>query len=94
MIKCGRWAKPNPIPFDKKICNICQTLEDEFHFVPICSLYNKIRRKYIPMYFRCRPSMNKFVEIITSEYEHLLRQLSVYIHKAFLKRTKNIYVLQ
>jgi len=87
MIECGRWAKPNP--FDRRICNICQTLKDEFHFVLICSLYNEIRRKYIPMYFRCRPSMDKFVELITTEHELLLRQLSVYIHKAFLITTEN-----
>jgi len=94
MIECGRWAKPNPILFDQRICNICQTLEDEFHFVLICSLYNEIRRKYIPMYFRCRPSMDKFVELITTEDELLLRQLSVDIHKAFLIRTENIYMIQ
>jgi len=46
------------------------------------------------MYFRCRPSMNKFVELITTEDESLLRQLSVYIHKAFLIRTVNIYMMQ
>ena len=93
MIECGRWAKPNPKPFDQRTCNICQTL-DEFHFVLICSLYNEIRRKYIPMYFRCRPSMDKFVELITTEDEILLRQLSVYIHKAFLIRIENIYTIQ
>ena len=49
---------------------------------------------YPCIYFRCRPSINKSVELITTEDELLLRQLSVYIHKAFLKRTKNIYVLQ
>jgi len=94
MIECGRWAKPNPIPFDQRTCYICQTLEDEFHFVLTCSLYNEIRRKYIPMCFRCRPSMLKFVELITTEDEILLRQLCVYIHKAFLIRTENIYMIQ
>jgi len=93
-IECGRWAKPNPIPFDQRICNICQKLEDEFHFFLICSLYNEIRRKYFPMYFRCRPSMDKLVELITTEDELLLRQLSVYIHRAFLIRTESIYMIQ
>jgi len=41
MIECGRWAKPNPISFDQRTCNICQTLEDEFHFVLICSICNE-----------------------------------------------------
>jgi len=62
---------------------MCQTLEDEFHFVLICSLYNEIRRKHIPMYFRCRHSMDKYVALITIEDEPLLHQLSVYIFKAF-----------
>jgi len=38
-------------------------------------------RKYIPMYLSCGPNMDKFIEIITSKDERLLRQLSVYIHK-------------
>ena len=46
------------------------------------------------MYFRCRPSMDKCVELITTEDELLLRQLSVYIHKAFLIRTENINIMQ
>jgi len=47
----------------------------------MCSLCNEVRRKYID--FRCRQSMDKFIEIITSEDELLLRQFSVYIHKVF-----------
>jgi len=46
------------------------------------------------MYVRCRPSMDRFVELITTKDEILLRQLSVYIYKAFLIRTENIYIIQ
>jgi len=38
--------------------------------------------------------MDKFVELITTEDDLLLRQLSIYIHKAFLIRTENIYMIQ
>lgn len=47
MIKCGRWTKRGPIPLDQRKCNMCQTLEDDFHFVLICSLFYKTKRKYI-----------------------------------------------
>ena len=35
----GRWAKPNKIPYEHRKCKICDTLEDEFHFVFECALY-------------------------------------------------------
>ena len=32
-IETGRRAKPNKIPLEKRLCMICNVLEDEFHFV-------------------------------------------------------------
>jgi len=63
-----------------------------FHFVLICSQYNELRRKYIPMRLRCQPCMDAFIELITTEDEILLRKRSVYIYKPFLIRTENNYI--
>ena len=38
----GRWAKPNKILYDNRKCRVCDVLEDEFHFVIICSLYKDL----------------------------------------------------
>ena len=35
-------------------CQICNSddLEDEYHFVFSCPIYDELRRKYIPLYYR------------------------------------------
>jgi len=39
-IETGRWHRPNQTPVSERICHVCSTLEDEYHFDLICSLYN------------------------------------------------------
>ena len=31
-VEVGRWHKPNKIPYNERKCQLCNTLEDEFHF--------------------------------------------------------------
>jgi len=49
-IETGRWHKPKKILISEKICHVCTTLEDEYHFVLECSLYFNLRNKSIPSY--------------------------------------------
>ena len=91
-IESGRWSKPTPIPIDQRICNICHVLEDEFHFVLQCEAYIDIREMYIPLYYRRRPNMHKFVQLINTDNQTLLRKLSIFIYKAFMIRSTNLYV--
>ena len=82
-IETGRWTKPNCTPYNLRVCNQCNIIEDEFHFVCECELYNDLRSKYISNYYRVRHNMAKFVELITSDNEKILKRLSIFIHKAF-----------
>ena len=41
-IETGRWHRPHSIPREDRTCNICNKLEDEYHFIVECSLYTKI----------------------------------------------------
>lgn len=91
LIETGRWEKPNIIPRDQRLCRNCNVLEDEFHFVCECSLYNDLRCQYIPFYYRRRPSMYKFIEMLTSENAKLLKCLSTFISKAFEVRNLFYY---
>ena len=34
-------------PVNERLCNTCNCLEDEYHFVIECCLYNSLKRKYI-----------------------------------------------
>jgi len=63
----------------------------EYLYTIKCCIANNVHY-VLPMYFRCRPSMDKFIELI--KCKRLLRQLSVYIHKAFLIRTETVYMIQ
>ncbi len=48
-IEVGRHKTKNgqKIPPDKRICNICQTTEDEFHFVMTCKSYVVERKRML-----------------------------------------------
>ena len=41
--ECGRWARPNIIPVNERKCQNGNALEDEYHFVLECSLYNELK---------------------------------------------------
>ena len=82
-VEVGRWVKPNKIPYENRKCRICNVLEDEFHFLLECPLYDNLRKVYINKYYWRRPSMLKFVQLLSNEHGKTLKHLSVYIDKAF-----------
>ena len=90
-IEAGRWARPHK-PVNERLCNICNCLEDEYHFVIECSLYNSLRRKYIDQVYWRRPNMYKFINLITSDNNRTINNLAIYVHKAFKLRNNEFYV--
>lgn len=90
-IEAGRWSRPNRTPIDERKCSVCGILEDEYHFVIECRIYQDLRKKYIAPYFWMRPSMFKFVELINSTNSTCIRKLSNYIYQAFKCRTNLLY---
>ena len=69
----------------------CNTLEDEFHFILECPLYQDLRAEYIKRYYWVRPNMPKFIELLKSENKTTINKLSVYIFKSFQKRNEIFY---
>lgn len=61
-IEAGRWHRPHSIPLDERKCRVCNIIEDEFHFILECTLFQNIRKKYIKRYFWLRPNIPKFIE--------------------------------
>ena len=90
-IEAGRWARPNRIPINDRICRVCKVLEDEYHFVIECRLYEELRNKHIPKYYWLRPSMLKFVQLMKSDKVKLIRNVSQYILHAFKLRSEIMY---
>ena len=42
-------------------------VEDEYHFVLECNIYTDLRTQYIPNYYRCRPNIYNFVDLLNIE---------------------------
>ena len=40
-IEAVRWSKPNRKPRNERLCRLCNKLEDEFHLLFDCTLYNQ-----------------------------------------------------
>ena len=89
-IETGRWGRNRKELTDRK-CNLCNILEDEYHFVFECPAYIEIRNQYIPRYYRLRPSMLKCIELFSSKSKYNIRRLACYIYKAFEKRNTILY---
>jgi len=56
-------------------CLFCNLLEDEYHFVLECNLYNTLRKLYIPKYYRNCPNVLKMYELINARYSKVLKYL-------------------
>ena len=90
-IEAGGWVKPVRIPINDRKCLVCDKLEGEYHFVVECSLYDNIRKQYIPKKYWIRPNMVKFIELINSESNIVIRTLGMFIYHAFILRNNTLY---
>ena len=90
-IETGRWAKPNSIPIENRLCTSCMKFEDEFHFVLECTRYNDLRQTLIPNYYQRRPNMFKLIERFESDVKKIQRNLAIYTFKAFKVREQYIF---
>ena len=90
-IEAGRWNKPVRTPVNERICNVCQILEDEYHFVLECSLYDDLRKLYIKTYYWRHPNMYKFVQLMTTENKTILQRLGMFLEKAFKVRANELF---
>ena len=91
-MEVGRWAKPEKVPLERRICSTCNVLEDEHHFVIECSRYTELRRKYIKSYFYIRPNAHNFFELIQSTNANIVENLALFVYKAFKERNNYVFV--
>ena len=92
-IQTGRYAGQR-LERNKRVCLICNNndIEDEYHFVLVCSEYKDIRKKYIKRYFYNRPSVFKFVQLLQCQDKEVLFKIGKYIKEAFIFRNTVINI--
>ena len=89
-IETGRYSNP-PVPRSERLCPCCNAIdiEDSYHFLFLCSCYNEIRHNFfsfLPVYFRNRPSVFKFTELLKSQDKNIIKKTAVYVKHAIAKR--------
>ena len=57
-----------------------------------CPLTDDIRKKYISHYYFRRPSMFKFIELVSSKRKSHVKNLATFIFKAFIARNEYLYL--
>ena len=86
-IVTGRYSQ-NRIERSLRLCTLCNSshIEDEYHFITICSAYNQLREKYIRPYYYKRPSVYKFTLLMRSTNSTILKNLGKFVYEAFSLR--------
>lgn len=72
------------IPRENRKCTLCNTndIEDEYHFIIVCPLFNNLRNVYLPNYYTRSPSMFKFIQLLNTTSVKRLKNLATYIREA------------
>ena len=87
-IESGRWKRPKT-PSNMRFCSACAgKIEDEYHLLLECSLYNDIRSRLIPKYYWTRPSMFKAVNLINCKQKKVIQNVAKFVFLAFKRRTE------
>ena len=90
-IESGRFRA---IDREKRICKLCDqsVIEDEYHFLLICPVYNQLRNIYIKNYYSVHPNHHKFVALLSNTKKNILQNLSMFVYYAMKFRTE--YILE
>ena len=69
---------------NERYCLCCNSgdIEDEFHFICICSCFDNLRKQYLKKYYYQRPSMFKFLDLLNTQNKTTLFKITRYIKEA------------
>ena len=86
LIERGRWLK---IERKKRICDLCSTIEDEFHIFIECPRFMDERKKFIPTYLKESQNMYNFVKFLKTNDANQQKQLG-YLSYKLQKKYRNL----
>jgi hypothetical protein len=86
-IQTGRFGQ-NRLARHERLCLCCNSgdIEDEYHFICICKMFDNLRKRYLKRCFYARPSVFKFIELMKSSNKTILRNLCIFIKEALSVR--------
>ena len=90
LIEEGRFHNRD-IARNDRLCNKCniRAIVNEYHFGMVCPYYREIRTEILPRYFCVWPTQQKFISLLTSTQQSILRKLAKYVYIAFESRNNN-----
>ena len=80
-IQVGRYKN---IVRSQRICDSCNVLGDEYHFLFICPIFNNVRSLYIPKYYYLKPSTLKYKQLFSSRIKSRVIKLAIFIKHIML----------
>ena len=72
------------------LCKLCdaQAIEDEYNFVMECTCYASLRNEYVPLKY-CNPvSYNRFILLMSSRNDSVIKSPATYINNGFERRQR------
>ena len=91
-IERGRWGRTK-IDATDRICELCETMEDEYHCLIECPRFVNERKGCLPLNLRNRPSMYSFIQFIQCQEKEMYNKVGLLCFK-IMKEYKNKYLLQ
>ena len=74
----GEWQRQRP--YHQSLCEECEMMGDEYHFLFLCKRLKALKSKYISRYLWTKPSMNKLVELLSSEHSKTTNNLAIFVY--------------
>ena len=73
---------------ENRKCPFCpQYSEDKYHFILTCKKYDDLRRKYLQFKYLMPPNFHKFIILMSSTNESVIRAVALYIYHAIERRS-------
>ena len=91
-VERGRYTRPQT-PLDERLCNMCNCVDDELHFVTSCAmnlnerrtLYDKVTGKFPE--FEHLADVEKFVFLFTFDDAQMLSWRGKFLYQSFRSKT-------
>ena len=81
LFSLSRYKRHTDKDMIRPLCRVAQ--ETELHFVLCCPVLRTLRAQFIPLKFYKFPSLFRLSLLLASTNENIVRNLSVYLYKAF-----------